>query len=209
LFIIWPICSNDYASKSLRRASKFCAKRRVSWLTVFFLSLISYVIPGKLEPWAECQLELILDLQPKTTYRPELEFIIFTPTNQQVQLAQSLNNYYKVVEVWKMRAVVKQTHKGHKLTWVFFNRAGNEHRCSNTNTHSARTGVQTLPHPNTSTNTIWTHVQSCGGIYHMDFTMYHDDIPSWYIIMISHHDISWWDVIMIYHHPISSWSIIM
>ena len=49
-----------------RCASKFGAKRRALWLTIFFLSLISYVIPGKLEPWPECQLELCLDLQPTT-----------------------------------------------------------------------------------------------------------------------------------------------
>jgi len=58
---------------------------------VFFLSLTSNVIDGKLEPWPECQLEFILDLQPN--YRPELELISFTPTNQRVQLTQELINY--------------------------------------------------------------------------------------------------------------------
>jgi len=67
-----------------RRASKFCAKRCASWHTVFFLSLIYCVIPGKLEPWPECKLELILDLQPTR----ELYLIIFTPANQQVKLTQ-------------------------------------------------------------------------------------------------------------------------
>ena len=47
-----------------RRASTFRAKRRAVLLTIFFLSLISNVIPGNIEPWPECQLELILDLQP-------------------------------------------------------------------------------------------------------------------------------------------------
>ena len=47
-----------------RRASKLCAKRRAVLLTAFFLNLISHVIPGNIEPWPECQLELIVDLQP-------------------------------------------------------------------------------------------------------------------------------------------------
>ena len=38
-----------------RRASKFCAKRRSQCLKMFFLKLISLVIPGMMEPWPECQ----------------------------------------------------------------------------------------------------------------------------------------------------------
>ena len=48
----------------------------------FFLpSLISYVIPGKLEPWPECELELILDLQPTTDLSRNLLFLL-QPTNE-------------------------------------------------------------------------------------------------------------------------------
>jgi len=47
-----------------RRASKFCANRRAVLLIIFFLSLTSNVMPGNIEPWQECQLEFILDLQP-------------------------------------------------------------------------------------------------------------------------------------------------
>ena len=38
-----------------RRASKFCAKRRSQCLKMFFLKLISSVIPGMMEPCPECQ----------------------------------------------------------------------------------------------------------------------------------------------------------
>ena len=40
-----------------RRASKFCAKRRAVSPEVFSQSLISWVIPGNIEPWPECQPE--------------------------------------------------------------------------------------------------------------------------------------------------------
>ena len=56
----------DQMTMPARRASKFCANRRAAWLPIFFLSLISSVIPGKLEPLPECRLDLILDLQPTT-----------------------------------------------------------------------------------------------------------------------------------------------
>jgi hypothetical protein len=42
-----------------------------------------------------------------------------------------------------------------------------------------------------------------------EMLIYHDDISSWYIMMIYHHDISWWNIIMIYHDDISSWYIMM
>ena len=43
-----------------RRASKFSAKRRAVLLPIFFLSLNSYVIPGNIEPWPECQPEQLV-----------------------------------------------------------------------------------------------------------------------------------------------------
>ena len=45
-----------------RRASKFCAKRRAVSLEVFSQSLISYVIPGNIEPWPECQPEQLINV---------------------------------------------------------------------------------------------------------------------------------------------------
>ena len=38
-----------------RRASKFCARSWSQCLKMFFLKLISLVIPGMMEPWPECQ----------------------------------------------------------------------------------------------------------------------------------------------------------
>ena len=43
-----------------RRASTSCAKRRAALLPIFFLSLISFVIPGNIEPWPECQPEQLV-----------------------------------------------------------------------------------------------------------------------------------------------------
>jgi len=84
-----------------RCASKFCAQRRAAWPTIFFLSLTSYVIPGKLEPWPECQLELIWDLQPTTDLIWIYVFYSTQPTSQ----THSIIKYVLLVEVWKMRAV--------------------------------------------------------------------------------------------------------
>ena len=49
---IWPICSNDYASKTLIEI--LCKK---TWCTapICFLSLICRVIPANIEPSPECQ----------------------------------------------------------------------------------------------------------------------------------------------------------
>ena len=49
-----------------RTASEFCARTRFECPDIFFLDLISWRISGIVEPWPECQLELILDLQPTT-----------------------------------------------------------------------------------------------------------------------------------------------
>ena len=46
---------SDQMTMPARRASKFCAKRRSQCLKMFFLKLISLVIPGIREPWPECQ----------------------------------------------------------------------------------------------------------------------------------------------------------
>jgi len=55
MFIIWPICSNDYASKT--RIEILCKKPVPMPQDVFVLKLISLVIPGMMEPWPECQPE--------------------------------------------------------------------------------------------------------------------------------------------------------
>ena len=47
-----------------RRSSEFCVKRRAVLLPMFFLSLICRVTPANIEPSTECQLKLIVDLQP-------------------------------------------------------------------------------------------------------------------------------------------------
>ena len=51
--------SSGQMTMPARRAPKFSAKRRALLHLIIFQSLISYVIPGHLEPWPECQLELI------------------------------------------------------------------------------------------------------------------------------------------------------
>jgi len=54
------LCQQDAHHNSVNKDVLHCSR-------VFCLSLMSYaqaVIPGNIEPWPECQLELVLDLQP-------------------------------------------------------------------------------------------------------------------------------------------------
>ena len=78
MFIMGPICSNDNASKT--RIEILC-KKTCCIAHVFLLSLISYEIPGKLEPWPECQLELSLDLGGalKDVFDLKTGFLSMTP----------------------------------------------------------------------------------------------------------------------------------
>ena len=55
-------------------------KGRAALLT-FLSSLISYVFPVNTEPWLECQLELILDVQP-TKDLSWNELCLLQPTNK-------------------------------------------------------------------------------------------------------------------------------
>jgi len=98
MFILWPICSNDYASKT--RIEILCKKTCCVAHNLFVLSLISYVIPGKLEPWPECQLELLLDLQPTADLSWINYFYSNKPTSQTHPIINEL-----LVEVWKIQAV--------------------------------------------------------------------------------------------------------
>ena len=54
---------------TVRRASKFCARRRVQIPDMFYLDPIHRGIPGMKEPWPECQ---SVFLGPKITRVPLL-----------------------------------------------------------------------------------------------------------------------------------------
>ena len=54
IFIIWPICANDYASKT---RIKILCKKMCCIAAHLFLSLISFEILGMIEPWLKCQPE--------------------------------------------------------------------------------------------------------------------------------------------------------
>ena len=48
---------SDQMTMPARRTSKFCARSRSQCPEMFFLKLISLVIPAMMEPWLECQPE--------------------------------------------------------------------------------------------------------------------------------------------------------
>ena len=88
-------------------------------------------------------------------------------------------------------------------------RVGNEHRCPNTNKHSARAGVwikptvgtqtqaQRAPHPNMSTSTTWTHVQG-HEIRSSRVRIIHDDyIWALYIVILHDHHIR--NIVIVMH----------
>ena len=74
MFLSIPTTFSKYGSPgkttmTVRRASKFCARRRVQIPDMFYLDPIHRAIPGMKEPWPECQ---SVFLGPKITRVPLL-----------------------------------------------------------------------------------------------------------------------------------------